>query len=284
MAPRFGSRVAARVGAARRPADARPARRVLVPRCADRRSAADARGGALGAGAGRGGSLPARFSGALLEAGGVALHASGAAGGVLRARVLVNAAGPWASGVMGASSRASPCRRSNSCRARTSSCAAASPRASITSRVRVTAARCSSCPGTEHAGRHHGERASAAIRRGAAAAAPRSLLIGMLRHYFPRHASLQARELLGRFAGLRVLPAGGGHAFHRSRETLLLPDRRSGRACSGSTAASSPDTARRLSTSWNASAVRCLRRARGRTRARSDCRPRECRRPWRRRG
>src|SRR6185295_14699109 len=26
-------------------------------------------------------------------------------------------------------------------------------------------------------------------------------------------------------AGLRVLPGGEGHAFHRSRETLLVPDR-----------------------------------------------------------
>jgi glycerol-3-phosphate dehydrogenase len=50
-------------------------------------------------------------------------------------------------------------------------------------------------------------------------------LLEILGHYFPRHADLRPGELLGAFAGLRVLPAGRGHAFHRSRETLLLPER-----------------------------------------------------------
>jgi len=50
-------------------------------------------------------------------------------------------------------------------------------------------------------------------------------LLGVLRHYFPRYRDAGAAELRGAFAGLRVLPAGGDHAFHRSRETLLTPDR-----------------------------------------------------------
>ncbi len=50
-------------------------------------------------------------------------------------------------------------------------------------------------------------------------------LLGVLRHYFPRFRDTAASQLRGEFAGLRVLPAGGGHAFHRSRETLLVPDR-----------------------------------------------------------
>jgi glycerol-3-phosphate dehydrogenase len=50
-------------------------------------------------------------------------------------------------------------------------------------------------------------------------------LLGVLRHYFPRFRDAAASQLRGAFAGLRVLPAGGGHAFHRSRETLLMPDR-----------------------------------------------------------
>ena len=50
-------------------------------------------------------------------------------------------------------------------------------------------------------------------------------LLGVLRHYFPRFRAVDACELRGEFAGLRVLPAGGGHAFHRSRETMLVPDR-----------------------------------------------------------
>jgi glycerol-3-phosphate dehydrogenase len=32
--------------------------------------------------------------------------------------------------------------------------------------------------------------------------------------------------LIGSFAGLRVLPSGKGRAFNRSRETLLVTDRR----------------------------------------------------------
>ena len=50
-------------------------------------------------------------------------------------------------------------------------------------------------------------------------------LLGVLRHYFPRLRDPAASEVRGAFAGLRVLPAGGGHAFHRSRETLLVADR-----------------------------------------------------------
>lgn len=40
-------------------------------------------------------------------------------------------------------------------------------------------------------------------------------------HYFPGYAE---RPVLDSFAGLRVLPAGQGRAFSRSRETLLHPD------------------------------------------------------------
>ena len=50
-------------------------------------------------------------------------------------------------------------------------------------------------------------------------------LLGVLRRYFPRFGEPAAAQLRGAFAGLRVLPAKGGHAFHRSRETLLVPDR-----------------------------------------------------------
>jgi glycerol-3-phosphate dehydrogenase len=49
-------------------------------------------------------------------------------------------------------------------------------------------------------------------------------LQGVVRHYFPDLLSA-AHPVADAFAGLRVLPAGGGHAFHRSRETLLLTDR-----------------------------------------------------------
>jgi glycerol-3-phosphate dehydrogenase len=50
-------------------------------------------------------------------------------------------------------------------------------------------------------------------------------LLGVLKHYFPRFRPNEACEVAGAFAGLRVLPSGAGHAFHRSRETLLVRDR-----------------------------------------------------------
>jgi glycerol-3-phosphate dehydrogenase len=50
-------------------------------------------------------------------------------------------------------------------------------------------------------------------------------LLGVLRHYFPRYGASTPDDISSSFAGLRVLPGGAGHAFHRSRETLLVPDR-----------------------------------------------------------
>lgn len=56
-------------------------------------------------------------------------------------------------------------------------------------------------------------------------AAEKHYLLSVLKRYFPRYAPASARDLVDAFAGLRVLPAGRGHAFHRSRETLLVTDR-----------------------------------------------------------
>jgi glycerol-3-phosphate dehydrogenase len=56
-------------------------------------------------------------------------------------------------------------------------------------------------------------------------AAERHYLVSVLKHYFTQYAALDVRQLIDAFAGLRVLPAGAGHAFHRSRETLLVTDR-----------------------------------------------------------
>jgi len=56
-------------------------------------------------------------------------------------------------------------------------------------------------------------------------AAERHYLVSVLKHYFPRYAALGVHELVDSFAGLRVLPAGTGHAFHRSRETEYVTDR-----------------------------------------------------------
>ncbi|MGE0580688.1 MAG: FAD-dependent oxidoreductase [Steroidobacteraceae bacterium] len=50
-------------------------------------------------------------------------------------------------------------------------------------------------------------------------------LLGILRRYFPDAAATAGREPPHAFAGLRVLPGGPGHAFHRSRETHFEVDR-----------------------------------------------------------
>lgn len=50
-------------------------------------------------------------------------------------------------------------------------------------------------------------------------------LAGVLRRYFPRYLRDGWSEIHDAWAGIRVLPAGTGHAFHRSRETLLRVDR-----------------------------------------------------------
>lgn len=58
-----------------------------------------------------------------------------------------------------------------------------------------------------------------------ASAAEIHYLLGVLKHYFPRWRSFAEGDLIDSFAGLRVLPSGPGHAFHRSRETQLVLDR-----------------------------------------------------------
>ena len=55
--------------------------------------------------------------------------------------------------------------------------------------------------------------------------AERRYLLSAVRHYFPDTAPRDLSNATG-FAGLRVLPSGSGHAFHRSRETRLETDRR----------------------------------------------------------
>jgi glycerol-3-phosphate dehydrogenase len=55
--------------------------------------------------------------------------------------------------------------------------------------------------------------------------AERSYLIRTLNRYFPRFEAQREGAVLDAFAGLRVLPSGPGHAFHRTREVILLSDR-----------------------------------------------------------
>jgi glycerol-3-phosphate dehydrogenase len=50
-------------------------------------------------------------------------------------------------------------------------------------------------------------------------------LLGVYNHYFPDHHCVRG-DVIAAFAGLRVLPSGKGHAFHRSREVVMVTDRR----------------------------------------------------------
>ncbi len=53
----------------------------------------------------------------------------------------------------------------------------------------------------------------------------KSYLGAILTHHFPRYRAAIASGDIESFAGLRVLPSGEGHAFHRSREVILDTDR-----------------------------------------------------------
>lgn len=55
----------------------------------------------------------------------------------------------------------------------------------------------------------------------------KSYLVRVLNRYFPRYEADRPGAVLDAFAGLRVLPAGPGHAFHRTREVILHTDRAS---------------------------------------------------------
>lgn len=50
-------------------------------------------------------------------------------------------------------------------------------------------------------------------------------LLAVARHYFPAFRHLGREHITQRFAGLRVLPAATQAAFDRSRETIFSPDR-----------------------------------------------------------
>lgn len=95
----------------------------------------------------------------------------------------------------------------------------------------------------------------------AATQAERNYLGAILVHHFPRYREAVSAGNFEAFAGLRVLPAGSGHAFHRSREVILDVDR---------------DQAPRLLTiyggkltAWRATAAKVLDRLRASLPARS---------------
>jgi glycerol-3-phosphate dehydrogenase len=170
--------------------------------------------------------MPARFAGAqLISEGVIARYREGDRESECQARVLINAAGPWAAGV-----------------ARTLTPAIDVPRLELVQGSHLLLDR----PASERLYYVESPRDGRAVfvlpwhghtlvgttevrfrgDPGRVQPSPQELnyLLGVYRHYFgERHRPLP--PLLDAFAGLRVLPAGAGHAFHRSRETLLLPDR-----------------------------------------------------------
>ena len=170
---------------------------------------------------------PARFEAARLEEAGVRLrYTCGAAMMESEARVLVNAAGPWAESV-----------------ARRIEPAIAVPALECVQGAHLV------LPGTLERGVYylespHDGRAVFVIpwkgalligttetrfegdpARVTASAAEIHYLLGVLKHYFPRWRARSEADLIESFAGLRVLPAGAERAFRRSRETQLIPDR-----------------------------------------------------------
>jgi len=172
---------------------------------------------------------PARFESARLEEDGVVLrYAQGETSIESHARVLVNAAGPWADRL-----------------ARL-----------ITPAISVPALECVQgthlvLPGTVERGiyylesPHDGRAVFVIPWKGhvmvgttetryegdpalvAPTPAETHYLLGVLKHYFPRWRAMAESDLIQSFAGLRVLPAGPDRAFSRSRETQLIPDRAS---------------------------------------------------------
>jgi glycerol-3-phosphate dehydrogenase len=172
-------------------------------------------------------AMPAQFAGATLHDAGVRLrYLHGGREHEAQARVLVNAAGPWAASVAAAITPAVTVPALELVQGThivlaTPPAAGAyyveSPRDGRA--VFVMPWHGQMLVGTTELP-FHGDPASVAP-------APHEVhyLLGVLRHYFPALRSGDASLVRSAFAGLRVLPAARGHAFHRSRETLLLPDR-----------------------------------------------------------
>ena len=172
-------------------------------------------------------AMPATFTGAALSDDGVTV-AYTAAGAALqcRARVLINAAGPWATAV-----------------ARAVDPAIAIPQVDLVQGTHIV------IPHPLTAGIYYVEsptdgRAVFVMPWAGATligttetpyrgepdqvhplAAEEEYLLAVVRHYFPGLNGLTREDITERFAGLRVLPAATQAAFDRSRETIFTTDR-----------------------------------------------------------
>lgn len=175
--------------------------------------------------------LPARFIGATLtaEAAQVRYQQGDAASGTeceCSARVLINAAGPWAESVARAISPAIDVPTLQLVQG-THIVLDYAPRAGLYYLESPRDGRAifimpwhgRTLVGTTEV-RFHGDPAAVTP-----AAHEIHYLLSVLRHYFPHWRGDGMPQVVSAFAGLRVLPGSGGHAFHRSRETLLHKDR-----------------------------------------------------------
>ncbi len=170
---------------------------------------------------------PARFSGAALSEDGVDLRYTHLGSEQsCRARVLINAAGPWADALSASMTPTIPVPALECVQGAHIVVAGAiergiyyveSPRDGRA--LFVMPWRGQLMIGTTET-RFHGNPADVSPSH-----AEIHYLLGVLKHYFPRYGATSADDIVSSFAGLRVLPGGAGHTFHRSRETLLVPDR-----------------------------------------------------------
>ena len=172
-------------------------------------------------------AVPATLLGAeLAEDGVVAVYESGGARIECRAKVLVNAAGPWATQV-----------------ARTIQPAIAVPDVDLVQGTHIV------LPMRVTQGIYYvespGDRRAVFVMpwRGATLVGTtetpfrgdpdqvrplpeeENYLLAVAGHYFPAVKALTRADIVQRFAGLRVLPAASQKAFDRSRETIFTPDR-----------------------------------------------------------
>jgi glycerol-3-phosphate dehydrogenase len=172
-------------------------------------------------------AMPARFTRAVLSDDGVAVsYAMSGSSIEIKARVLVNAAGPWATQV-----------------ARTVEPAIAVPEVDLVQGTHIV------IPHPVTAGIYYVESPSdgravfvmpwaGATLIGTTETPYRGdpdkvhplpeeeeYLLAVVRHYFPALNALTRNDITQRFAGLRVLPAATQAAFDRSRETIFTTDR-----------------------------------------------------------
>jgi glycerol-3-phosphate dehydrogenase len=172
-------------------------------------------------------AMPAKFTGATLSEDGVRVsYAMSGANVELKARVLVNAAGPWATQV-----------------ARAVHPAIAVPEVDLVQGTHIV------IPHPVTAGIYYVESPTdgravfvmpwnGATLIGTTETPYRGdpdqvhplpeeeeYLLAVVRHYFPHLSALTRSDITERFAGLRVLPAATQAAFDRSRETIFTTDR-----------------------------------------------------------